>query len=43
MIFSMTGFGRSEQETDDTKIAVEIRALNKKWRLKSRKEKLAAG
>lgn len=30
MIFSMTGFGRFEQETDDIKIAVEMRALNSK-------------
>lgn len=30
MIFSMTGFGRSEQEADGVKVAVEIRALNSK-------------
>ena len=30
MIFSMTGYGRSEQEADGTKIAIEIRALNSK-------------
>ena len=30
MIFSMTGFGRSEQEADGVKMAVEIRALNSK-------------
>lgn len=30
MIFSMTGFGRSEQETDGTIMAVEMRALNSK-------------